>query len=461
MLGDPHVCNSCKAHQAESFCVCTDPSTLLCEHCFAAHHQKNKTWQHLTYPIAALKYAHEPEYLDKLLNRISFFTQIRKQTEQNLAKIEKCGQEYAEKAEELIHILVTQAKETASSLQQRSRDIEASLAEVEATLVNKDPELQTPYGSIMRDHLDCQSADFDLFHYDINVSLPQSLISLTLGNEVKCFCGLKTFPCISNQGFQLYDFEMNECMSLILPVNFTEGAVFCLLDSRTMLGVGGNPASTAVYSIDFVAFEMLNGPSLSSARAFPGIAKAENGIYVFGGYNPDLSTCEKLGREDHAWSACGNMSKSRSYFAPCVHQKTIYLADHRSIFSGLIEQFDIKSQTYSILRLGVPCEKLSHSGSFAPSYDKSKFAASFVIDEILWVLVNKQIGRWKISSADRFEIIAITGKMSMGNSSAFVRGSQAFIAGLDGTLYAFDSQTCIVKCSPRRLNIYMHRHSNK
>lgn len=446
MQGNTLVCTSCLLHQAESFCICTDPSTLLCGQCLDAHHQKNKTGQHLTYPIAALQHAKEPNYLVNLLHRIGFFAQIRKQTEHNLAEIEKCTQEFVAKTEELIHMLVTQSKEVTASLRQRSREIEASLAEVEATLTEQHPQLQTPYGAIMREHLDCKSADFELFYYEIDVPQPQSLISLRAGNEVKCLCGIKMFPCISGKKFHLYNFEMELCHSVELSVTFTEGSVFCLLDRRTVLGVGGSPASTEVYLMDFVTFEVHYKPSLISARAFSGIVKEASSVYVFGGCNPDLSTCEKLGNKDLVWSACGDMSRSRSYFAPCAHQQIIYLADYRSIFAGLIELFSTETQTFSILRLNIRCERPIHSHkSSDPAFGKYKTATLFLVDETLWVLVEDQVGKWNIASTDQFQIMAVSGQVSQRNSSALIRGNKAFIAGSDGELYMFDSQTCTVK----------------
>lgn len=436
------VCALCSIHQAQSFCICTDPYTLLCENCFTAHHQKNKTWQHFVYPIAALKYAKDPEYLTELHRRISFLPQIRLQTEKNLAEIAKCAKDFLEKTEQLINLLVTQAKEEARSLRQQSREIEESLIEIENKLTERDPELTTKYAAIMWEHLDSGSADFELFQYEIDCPQYPPLLHLKTRNEVECLCGLKIFPCISGQMLLLHDINGDEQTTIRLSETFTQGAVFCLLDSQSMLGVGGDPASASAYLINWKEGEVYNRSTMIGGRAFPGITKVEQHVYVFGGCSPDLLTCEKMDIESASWSACASMSRCRSRFTPCVYQHDIYLADYRSICRGLIEFFSIDSNTYTNIRFEIKYQRpYEDRKTFTSSLDNNEYSSSFIIDGTLMILANNQVRRWKMSSSYILEVVAFKGDISQGNSPPIVRGSNAFITQFDGEMLIFNCNT--------------------
>jgi len=344
---------------------------------------------------------------------VAVLQEVRELTQRSLGEVDKCIGELSAQVEELTKYL----RETVEMLQKDKREIEASLQEVEATITEEQPELRLVYGKAMRAYLDRKSTFLELFEYRVNAFDPKGLLDIR-NQRYSCYQS-QHFPCIFGNTLRLYDFVRKESRFFTLSTTFTNGTVFCLLDASNVLCTGGHPASTSVSSLNLTDQKLTAFPNLTTARSFPGVVKVGVYAYVFGCYQPQLASCEKLAVNRKVWEGFGNMSAARWVFSPAVHIDDIYLArvsGHRSI-----EVFNTGRETFRTLPFLIPASI-------------SDNRACFVVAGEFYILGTGQVATWKINSTEEMQTFGVTGDVSWSNGPAFVAGSEVLLVNYDNGL---------------------------
>jgi len=172
------LCVECCARDAVLFCTCTQPEVFLCEECSPNHSKKRTRSGHPTWPISDLLTYKDPGYF----NRQEAFPKVQDQARQGVADVEKAILEYKSVVDKLIADILAIAEATVSDLVEvqakLSKDVSASLEEVEGTLANTHPKLRSKYGPVLRALVE-KPVTFQFFVFDSPTCAvpPQTLIS--------------------------------------------------------------------------------------------------------------------------------------------------------------------------------------------------------------------------------------------------------------------------------------------
>lgn len=190
---------------------------------------------------------------------------------------------------------------------------------------------------------------------------PICLLSLPLLRELCLYLGPSLFllPSISHNLLRIYDLKERTVSQTRLKIRFTKGAVCVVTEKREVIVVGGWPAEGTVYSIKGSRVVWLE--SMKVSRAYPGMYYWRGQIYIFGGNNPAIRTCEKLGIDRH-WLYLPNMTYERYAFNPCFRSSNLLLIDtyqeHR-----VCESFNLISEQFQVLSYDLPSDS-DHSISY-------------------------------------------------------------------------------------------------
>lgn len=198
-----------------------------------------------------------------------------------------------------------------------------------------------------------------------------------------------------NQAF-LYEIQSQRLTKHILSVDFNDGGGYVEWDRDKLLCVGARPPSSAVYLLEISSFQLSSMPSLSTPRAYAGVAKMNAVFYVFGGYYASyqaLCSCEKIKVSDKLWTPINSMIRPRSSFTPCQFRSLFYLV---AAVEPTVETFNPETDTFTVLPVSLPSDLRPHT------------SVSFVIDGELCLLTgDRQIALWKIECAQSFRTLNI------------------------------------------------------
>ena len=185
-------------------------------------------------------------------------------------------------------------------------------------------------------------------------------IPLSLLREICEFIGRsRLLPGIEGNVMKLYDLDTGEVRVKSLPVRFTIGTVFILLNSTNSLGIGGSPANARAYFLNLFSGFVQNARKMTAERAFPGAVLYGKAVYVFGGKRlVALQSCERFTVAGKRWKPLPDMHSAKYGFNPCVYQEEIYLIGvgkelvQAEVFSPVYLQFRLLSFTLKETHIG-------------------------------------------------------------------------------------------------------------
>lgn len=342
--------------------------------------------------------------------------------DQAIAGIERCKVTFIDYFENKINEL----KKHRISL---SKNIAAALEEVGLSLADEQPLLLTKYGSLFRKCTE-NAGVFPGPSFNLSISSINAIngeLGVLTGREiisVRCDFD-QDLPArltgVFNDCAFLYDVAEQQLSRHTLSVNFNNGGSYVELDTNTVVCVGANPPSSAVYLLELSSFQLRSLAPLSTPRQSPGVAKTENNLYAFGGWNGNamLKTCEKMEFSSHLWTDLReSMAYPRSNFTPCLFRSLFYLVS-ANFDLRTIETFDLNTETFAVLPVSLPSELILAKASVAFIYN----------GELCLLTEGKQMARWEINSAREFRL-SNTGEIIWSNQQPLIVGSTAYIACL-------------------------------
>jgi len=392
MEGQGWTCSSCQTGQADSFCTCTGVATLFCEACFFKHYQAYKWKQHPSYPVSALSSYSSPGYMDRLQARTNDFPCLREHVMKSISEVDKCETELTVRTQETVAALTQYCGAMVEWLRGKKAEMYAALGEVEATMLEERPALQTTYGQVIRDRLEMRATDVTLFAYTLPELKFESLMLLDIEDQPDSLKYLKTFPSIAGNVLTLFDIASKQRNAYRLATTFTPGTTFCLVDVNTLLCVGADPPSDSVFSLNLYSTVLTQLPNMKYSRAYSSLAKVGSYVYVFGGKYPDPLPCEKYSLSRGTWNTCPILL-NQGYVACAVHLHEIYLISHADILS--VSVFNTRQETIRTLsgspnpsqpyRLGAPQQssqlppplRISRQTRFTPLLRQGSSPAQF------------------------------------------------------------------------------------
>ena len=389
MDGNSWFCSTCQSTQASAFCLCRNTETFLCDRCLPEHFSKNLGWMHFAHPIALFKKREIPGFFERLQKRFLDVPKACDMLKGNLSAVDRSIRELEQKGEGLILSIKEYVfQETTRLLSLRAEleaSINASVAEVMQTMEDDFPVFTSRFGRLLRSGTD--PCFLNIFSCQITSSHSHEPLKARYTID-----DCPIMPSVSQNVLTRHQLLTGQTMSSILPVTFTEGAVFCLLDPNTLFCTGGNPELTTTYLLSLSQGSLAEQPGMLTPRRYPGIAQCGGFVYIFGGYDgvQDTTSCEKFKISEKVWSRLPNMSKYRCGFAPCVLGDDIYLTDPARRHKTL-EIFNVHTETFRESPVRIPSMISDNS-------------VAFIADEVLTVITcSKQMGRLRLGGGTVFE----------------------------------------------------------
>lgn len=165
------LCSECGQKPAEYLCSCSTLETFLCEEHLLDHKS------HQFSPIALLQDHEDSTYV----SRLEAFPRVSEEALGSIEQVDRAITELAAKVEKIKAALTTLCTEKVRELQEMraslTRDIPLALEEVERTLAEKQPLLNTIYGHLFRKRIE-RAGPLQLFTFTINTGSPQALLSI-------------------------------------------------------------------------------------------------------------------------------------------------------------------------------------------------------------------------------------------------------------------------------------------
>jgi len=207
---------------------------------------------------------------------------------------------------------------------------------------------------------------------------------------------VKYFAAVWENKVERYHLKSQQSTTFTLPVKFGKGGSYIAMGRTTLMCLGADPASTAVYELDLSSAQLTDLPPLSVSRNGAGVAKAAHCVYVFGswvGKKASLKSCEKYDLQEKRVQALIDMQYGRCFFTPCTFRSLIYLAC--PFTTPVIETFDPRTETFTVLPVSLPP-------------DMKYLSVAVVAHQELCILTSgeqgeeQQMGLWKIETESEF-----------------------------------------------------------
>lgn len=382
--------------------------------------------QHPTFPIAALRFCGEENYLELLHARTMQFPRVREQTYRSLQVLAQCKSEVSATTEALICTIQQRCRDILLLLDTRKNEIEAALTAVESSLIEPRPDFSMPFAQELRTFTDQAITDFVLFSYQLNHISPDCLLLVNLEDQPYALNGLKQYPCLYGNSLILHDLKTQTKQERTLHLSFTKGTMFCPRSRDTVLCLGGCPATSAAYLYVVSRNEFSKLPNMGVARAYPGVALVGSDVYAFGSYDPPSREAEMYTSE---WRALQSMSTPRCCFSPGVHIKDIYLVSEYASSSRAVEVYNTVCNTYRMLAFQLPAILQG-------------YVSAFFLDGELVVLAGTQVGRWREGDRDLQVSAVKKGSAPLSNCPVCVVGKDALLVNYYGGQFCrFSTET--------------------
>lgn len=286
------LCSDCGSKTAEFFCSCSDPETFLCEEHLSTHTAQVSEGEHQSWRITLLQCYKSPAFL----HRLEAFPRVRDEAFSSIEQVNTAITELTNKVEEIKAALTVLCSEKVKELLDMKasliKHISLALEEVERTLTEEEPLLNTLYGNFLRQYIE-KTGPLEIFSFTIEICTPLLSVHSQLSPQ---YYPSTTLAAVWRDGAYLYNVQKEHLTRHVLSKNFGDGGSYVELDRRRLLCVGARPASSAVYLLELPSFQLSALPSLSTPRVNSGLAKVKDRIYAFGGLSDGeevLSSCEK------------------------------------------------------------------------------------------------------------------------------------------------------------------------
>ena len=228
-----------------------------------------------------------------------------------------------------------------------------------------------------------------------------------------------------------YDWTTKQLSKDNLSVDFGWGGSFVMVDLQTLLCMGGDSPTTAVYGLHLPSLQLTALPPHRTPRCAAAVAKATHFVYVFGGRDNtdnDLKSCEKYDLQSKQWMPLRDMREKRCCFSTCSFRALIYLPCPRLTLS--IEVFNPETEVFTVFPIALP-QKL-----------KGNWSVSFIANEELFVLTQqKQMGRLRIESEKKFRLSTTDREVGSTQPPLIVDSLVLIANGYNGKVEKFSLQT--------------------
>lgn len=395
-------CTVCPNHAAEMFCACTIPETLLCRNCVIYHGRDTPGNLHACQHISLLPYYKIPGYFQRAKCRSDTFPQVKAVALESLQEIDTAIREYRQTVESVLLRIGKHSQNVLSKLEMMkvtvTEAVETALQEVERTIAEDQPVLQTLYGPALRQLAEkCQPRR--LFAFSVETcSVPAEAVvtlSYALPQPQDLFVHSR-FAAPFGSTVTLCDLTSGQITQQALPKDFNNTGSAVQLDDNSVLCLEGQPSGT--YLLELTAFTLTPLPALPTQRSYCGLAKAGASVYVFGGldsYGNPLSICERLSLVENTWYQAGSMTHCRAAFTPCCFDSLLYLVSSWGPYPRAVETFSPATETFRVLAVALP-------GELAPGC-----GVAFAARGQLCVLTEKmQIALWRVGEQSGFKVDA-------------------------------------------------------
>ena len=428
------LCALCKEKTAEVFCPCLRPVILLCATCVSHHLIKNQGLLHTTWTLDKLPHANVPGLLERLQQRTGALVQVRGHAWNSVEEVDKAISQYGKsvqqvidghttkteleildmqkrieqtilKAKKVIRDISVQSQRQTEELQRMktelTEEVQKALEEVEKTLADDKPRLTSKYGPAFRQLLE-NAQSFQLFSFHIQTSTVPTVTLITQIHSAQEIMAARSptknhenqFAAVFGNKVETFDLKSRQSTRFTLSVNFGVGGCYIRLAENSLICIGAYPPSTGVHSLDLNSQKLTPLPPLPTPRAYAGVGKYADFIYVFGGFDGSngLKSTEKYHITENQWLPSSNMHYTRSGFTPCNFNSLIYLAD--TYLFRVMESFNPQNETFLELPVLLPTQ-----------LELGCDCAVFVVDGEMCVLTEaKQLARWKIGSEAAFRL---------------------------------------------------------
>ena len=423
------LCSSCGTFPASVFCTCESPDVLICASCLPLHFMHDSDQPHLSYPITAYKYKGVTDYFHKLQARVERVPLVYEVMSRNMESIDLCVVTLKRCVEEVIAELRGNLNEQVGKLmevrKQFQRDLDEAMAEVERSMYEEHPRLVTKYAPLIR-HCEPQSSQLQVFHYQIQTTKPAVTWVNTSDQLLTNYYGT-VLPRIVDSELRIHNVQTNEEMhvSVILP----DGAMVTFKDSDSLLCIGGKPGLTTAQVISLPSGDIIDLAEMSTGRYEAGVVYWEGRVYVFGGNEPAISTCECLSLTTQTWAPLPPMHSPKHAFHPCRYEHSIYLPCANTpleVFSLITESFEVLTPFLSPV--------------LSPSF-------SFILEKELHVIGNGKLAKWSLGSREGFAEVTL--EVDVNSTGTFVSPLQ--VGNLVYWVRTVDS--AVVRFTPSTLSL--------
>ena len=171
------------------------------------------------------------------------------------------------------------------------------------------------------------------------------------------------------------------------------GCIIAHMSFEEILCVGTYPTSKSVSSVHLIACVLKKEADMSEPRNSPGVIRAYDFVYVFGGYTGRLITAssEKFSITHRDWKQLPDMNSPRVYFSPALYNNDIYLCDPAT--QSTLSSFNIITETYTVHSVTIPTVPTNASVSFIAG------------EELFVVMLPCTVFRWRLGSPFPFVIV--------------------------------------------------------
>lgn len=427
---DSSLCGYCQ-RESTQFCACASPGTFLCERCVSEHIVNNPALRHAPMHLNQLPDYKIPGFFVRLKARQEAFPRVQAQVWENVTAVEKLAAELIALEKRVISEIQTSFAQKRQTLNEARaylcRSFTTALEEVEKTLTEDKPRLNSLYGPMFRHRTESPgTGTLQIFFPNVVISDTSPASFVSLEPQILRPNESYRFAWVSMNQAYLYETEPEQLTQRALSVYFKKNSSFMMWDMDTLLCLQGGYISSEGYLLSLSSFLLSPLPSFSIPRVSAGLARMHDYCYAFGGWNGknNLSICEKIKLSDPRWTVLkGQMAEPRALFTPCHFRTLIYLIWAKAY--SHIETFEAETETFAVLPV------------ILPSLLCDNWSSAFVYkEEIVLITASKQIARWRIETEREFRLLK-TSKGICSLQQPLIVGSRALFP-CEGAIQRFN-----------------------
>jgi len=303
---------------------------------------------HRFLPLSLYSQYHTTEYQLKVQRRVEGVEAGKALLMGNLRTMDQCIAEIVRKAAEMIETVREYERTTLAELEAKRRELESaiqrSVEEAEWTVYEDFPCLKQPFTALLRDYVDSQTADLQVFSYQISSEkLPAPLSSCLSYCSPDNTASPEQLYRLFKDSLLIYNLSTSSTRQIPLRCSFPHQSRYCFPCPNTLISIGG----VDVVSIDLTNFQLTEHNPLESPHNHPGLIAIYQETYIFGGYT---TKCKKL-RADYTISPLPDRELAIGGFSPCRYKDEVYLPNYQTEF---IEAFSLVTCAFRTSPLQLP-----------------------------------------------------------------------------------------------------------